>query len=470
MRKALAWLVMLVCLMTATGAGAEIQFLPQVEQWDAALPLEIELSVDVKSHMPFDDDRCAQLNALLKHISLKLNTASAEDALLSRVAVRVDGEEALSMLQRDADGETQMQFSFQPGVTYTGSADALLGTGGEINIFGLDGSEQAWLDDCYAMLDAMRSALDGYQKESTIKTAIKNMGTARKKVTYTIPKADAGKMAEAIASHCPEGELRDFLTKLVFSGQQKLIFWLNADGAMLRVEYAGNCGADESSLRKVSLVWRMRRDDTAVRDILTLKTPAVKGNDYNTLTYERAVTKGKKSKLNYDSEFTYTWKSGKEKTTLSGVVDLVNTPSGDQAKLTGTVTVKQTLPGADTSNSVKIIPSLVIGADNGTPVVSGEVTVQELRGKNVLEDAVITLKAGAGTYLDWPAGDETISVAAMTAQQQTALADGMAHALIVPLVLIPAEDVLYLSADLPDEVWQQIVEAARMTLGEEETR
>ncbi|MBP3636695.1 MAG: hypothetical protein J6K13_03960 [Clostridia bacterium] len=472
MQKVFRLMVLAVlCMCMVFGAAAEIEFLPQVGEWDLSLPLEVELSADVKAHMPFDDDRCAQLNALLKHISLRLNTSFSEDTAWSRVGVRVDGKEAMSLLQQENAAGTQLQFSFQPDAVYQAGAEganALLGVE-QVEIFGLDGGEMAWLDDGYAMLNAMHDSLADYKKEASIKTAIKNMGTARTKITYTVPKADAAKMAEAIAAHCPEGELRQFLTKLVFSGQQKLIYWLNGDGVMIRAEFAGNCGVDENSLRDVSMVWRMRRDDTAIRDDLTLKTPAVKGADYNTLTYMRELVAGKKNKLTYDSKLNYTWKIGKEKTTLAATVDLTNTPSGEDAKLTGTITVKQTLPGEDTSNSVKISPEVTIGTENGTPVVNGTVTVQELRGKNVLEDATIQVDVHAGSFLDTVMEGQAVSLDALTAEQTEALLSSMSGALIPRLALLPVEDTLYLSADLPEDVWQKIVEAAQSALPEEET-
>lgn len=473
MRKVLRWLVMLLlCLCMTSGAMAEIVFLPQIADWNLTLPLEVTLTADVTTHMPFDDDRCAQLNALLKHLSLRLNTSPEENGMWSRVGVRVDEKEALYLIQHEGEDSASLQFSFQPDTVYTAQSDGLnglLGAFTDISIYGLDGGEQAWLEDGYAMLNAIDASLESYKKEAAIKTAIKSMGTARKKITYTVPKADASVMAQAIAQHCPEGELRQLLTSLTYSGQQKLILWLSADGDMLRAEYAGNCGVDGDHLRKVSIVWRMRRDDTAIRDDLTVKTPAVKGTDYNTLNYDREIVEGKKNKVTYESEFTYSWKADGKKTTLSGEVDLTNTPSGEKAELTGTITVKQLLPGEDTSTSVKIKPELTLGSDEGTPVVSGKVTVQELRGKNVLEEAAIGVEASAGSYLDHAFAGAAIDLASMTDEQHTALSEAMSSALLPHLVLLPQEDTLYLSADLPEDVWQRIVEAAQQALPEEVT-
>ena len=53
-------------------------------------------------------------------------------------------------------------------------------------------------------------------------------------------------------------------------------------------------------------------------------------------------------------------------------------------------------------------------------------------------------------------------------QQLLEMTQGLSEAVVPHLVLLPQEDMLYLSADLPQDVWQQIVEAAQSALPEEE--
>lgn len=469
MRKALCWL--LVCLCLVTGASAEIQLVPQMAQWDASLPVEITLSADVKTHMPFDDERCAQLNALLKHVSLRLGTSCDDQAVFSRLAVLVDGHEALRVMQREESDAAQLQLSWQPGVAFSGDADALntlLGMEESAEtLCGFDGEETIWLDDGAEMMSSIGEALEEFGKATSIKTAIKNMGTARKKITYTIPKAQTDVFVKAIAAHCPEGTLKTFLTGLTYSGQQKLILWLTGEGAVIRAEYAGMCGTDENSLRQVSLKWRMLRDEDAIRDDLTLKTPAVKGNDYNTVTVIRELAQGKKKAVTYTLDFSETVRAGKEKSSRSAEVELTSKQEGEANRLTGSLTVKQQLPDADTASSMVIQPDLLVSSDGGTPMVSGVVNVQELQGKKVLEEADVHVEAGAGTFMEWQEADAVRSVADMTENERTDLTEAMASGLVPHLVLLPQEDTLYLSADLPEDVWQRIVEAARSALPEE---
>lgn len=470
MRKTLCWLLVCLCLMT--GASAEFQLVPQVAQWDASLPMEITLSADVKTHMPFDENRCTQLNALLKHVSLRLNTSPDDQGDLSRLAVLVDGHKALQVLQKEEKGAVQAQLSWQPEVTFTGSEDLLQVLLGQkdssIDLCGFTGEETLWLDDGAELMAAVGTSLEEFGKETSIKTAIKNMGTARKKITYTIPKAQTDTFAQAIANHCPEGTLKTFLTGLTYSGQQKLILWLTGEGAIIRAEYAGKCGVDESSLRQVSLKWRMRRDDTAVRDDLTLKTPAVKGNDYNTITVIRDLSQGKT--INYTLDFTETVRVDKKKSSRSAEVELFSETEGGGNRLKGSLMVKQQLPGEDAAMSMLIQPDLLFGNEGDTALVSGVVNVQELRGKAVLEDADVHVQVGAGTLMEWQEKESVRPVAELSEAELNSLMETMAAELVPHLVLLPQEDTLYLSADLPEDVWQRIVEAAQAVLPEEVTQ
>jgi len=472
MRRLLTWLAVILCLCITTGAAAEISLVPQMAQWDASLPMEITLRADVKTHMPFDDDRCAQLNALLKHISLRLNTSQEAGVSLGRVSVRVDDQEALWLAQRQEGESTHLRLSWKPE-TYIASGDAISGLTGEsvtdLSLYGLTGDEQQWLDDGAEMMKSIGDALQKYKKQSSIKTSIKNMGTARTKIVYTVPKGDAEVFAQAVADHCPEGELRSFLTGLTYSGQQKLLLWLDADGNVLRAEYAGKCGAGEDELRNVSLVWRMKRAEDDIRDDVTLKTPAVKGSDYNNLTCARENTADEAGVVALHGKFSYTVRTGNEKSTLSGEVKLTGSPEGDNQRLSGSAMVKQKLPGDDYAAGTVLMPDVLIGSEGATPVVSGTVEVQELQGDQVIEDAVIHLEVSAGDDINWPAGCLVVNTSAMTPDQSAAMLEGMSAALIPRLVLLPAEDTLYLSADLSEDVWQGIVEAARSVLPEEET-
>lgn len=447
MRKALC-LALLFCLCLGM-AAAEPQLVPQLSMWKENRAVDAVLTVDVRTHMPFDDDRCAQLNSLLKHLSLHLQTGSGVD----RAALLVDGTEALWLAQRDGESSPETQVSWADG-TFACSMDALLGAGETIS---LDSWRMTWLEDGVTFVESLAGQLAAYQKEASIKTAIKSMGTARKKVTYTVPKTEVEAFARAVKASGVDG--------MTFTGQQKLILWRSEDGGLLRAEYSGQCGRDADSLRKVSLVWRLRRDEGCIRDEITLKTPAVKGSNYNTLTCSRHVEQDESGSTRWELSYNYTARDEGGKSIRNGDIDLMGTPEGSCTRLTGSAELASTPAGADAKTTLVVLPSLLIGEMDGSPLLSGTVTVQEKRGKSIVEDADVSVQMAAGMPLLWT---ETQAVA-LTPEMQDTLAAGMSAALVKRLVLLPEEDILYLSRDLPAEAWQSIVDAAQTALTKEET-
>lgn len=479
MKRLLAGMVALVwCLALLPGAGAEAVLTPRLALWDDVPAVQMELGADVSVHMPFDEERCGQLNALLKHLTLRLGLIRMEDEEWSRAALCVDGREAVSFAQRQQDGQTALRMSCLPGETFTTrqAVDAssalgmLLGeTGGDMSLFGLDGREEAWMTDAYALVCSLEKPLSAWCKESAVKTSVKNMGTARIKRSYTVPKDQAEEFASALIAACPMGKLGTLLSGLTFTGQQKLTVLLTKDGAPLRVEYTGKCGPDTKQQRQVTLTWRMRRDQSTL-DELTLKSPAVSGTDRNTLTYSRKLAPKKSGGKSYDSKFTYEWVKDRQKTTLSGECSLTCTEKKSGSTLSGSVKIKRQLPDAKSAETVKLTPDLLLTDD---PAVRGTVLAEVYSGSNVIEQAKISVEIMPGETFDWALGENAVSLDSM---DQTSLEElrsrvvsAMGAELIPMLVLLPEEDTLYLSADLPPETWQAIMNAARQALREEET-
>lgn len=468
MRKALRLLLALVlCMVVSTGALAEITLVPQLDEWDESLPLDVTLSADVAVHMPFDDNRCAQLNALMKNLSLHLNSSVAEGETLGRVALQVNDADVAWIIQKENAAETQLRLSWQPDVTYSAVGNALDMVSG-VALEGIPTDKLFWLEEGPALVNNLCDALKDYGKSSSIKTNIKGMGMARKKIIYTVPKADAEFFWDAVADSCPDGSsLGNLLAGMTVSGQQKLIVWRDADGALLRMEYSGKCGSNADSLRQVKLIWRMCRTEEAVRDDISLKTPAVKGADYNTLTLTRNLLQDENGVVTLDGKFSYTVKSGKEKSSFSGEVDLKSKPDGEDTLLSGSVMAKSKQPGDDAASSTVVKPDVRLGSDGKTPFISGKVQVQELYDGHVVEDATISVEVSPGVELTWDDADITVDMDAMDEQQLLDMMQKLPGAVVPHLVLLPQEDTLYLSADLPEDVWQRIVEAAQSVPQEE---
>lgn len=468
MRKIVSFfLALLMALTVAAPSFADAAFLPQLGQWELnALPLELRLAISLDTHMPFDEERTGQLNSLLSHVVMELRYQGLHGETWKELSLLVDDQPALTMTTREAGEEHQLQFSYLPNETFLCQADggqALL-AGASLNLYGLQGDELDLLDDWLIVLENAEIGLPDYMTEKSVSEKVKNMGTAKQKQSFTIPKGDVEGLGELLAGLCPEGEVKTFLSGLIFSGKQSLVLWKNSLGEIIRVDYNGNAGTAEDDLRKVSLTWKLRRDDEQVRDSLTLKTPRVKGSGRDNIVLERTLTQANGTDSSLDITFKYEKVAGSEKTVLSGTVDLECRGKNGQTSLTGSIDVKQQLPGSDTASRTVLTPKLSFSGDTSTPAMEGTVRWETYQGKNIQERADISVQMKATEFFDWELREKAT---ALDEAAMDRILKGAQTALVRRLVLVP--DSLFLSNGLDDDQWQQIVTAAQNALQEEVT-
>ncbi len=481
------WLKRLLCLtmllaMICSLAQAEVSLLPQVSAWQLEKqPLSVTLTANVNAWMPLDDTRTGWLNDLLKHMTLKLGYQQLEGESWSSVDVLVDGTSALTMKQRDGDSESQLLLSAVSGKNYvaatgTDIAGLVLGDSTEVAFAGVDGTELAWLTDAYDLACGLDVALKDYAEEKTIKTAIGKMGTARKKVTYTVPKESAETLAASLSGLCVAGEMQTLISSLVFSGKQQFTAYYTEDGALIKVSYSGECGVDEEHLRKVTLNWSMKRTETEVRDDFTMKSPAVTGKDHNTITFTRLTKEKTDGSVTLESTLKMDTKLDGVKNVLTIDADLKAESEDDgTTMLTGTLSIKNAPEEDEDKTQLVLTPTLSFADASATDrYVDGAVTVEKKAGENlkrVEQSGTIHISVNRGSYFDWELNDTVVDLSAMDETQltavQTEVQSAVATALVRPLVLLPAEDTNYLSADLDEAVWQSIVDAAKAAMEKE---
>lgn len=472
MRRILCGMLAVLCCLTLTASAlAEIAFVPGLKDWTLSeVPLELTVTADVTAYAPFDEDRLPQLTGLMKHLSLRLTRQPLIDETQSTVSVLVDGQEILGLGLQQSEQRTLAQFSVLPNVTYAGDDPlaALLGASAEpMTLLGLDGSETAWLTDGYELLEALESVLAPYMtSESKIKTDIKNMGTARLKQDYTVPKSDAPELTELLLSACPEGRLRELVSQLVFSGKQTMRIYRDADSAPLRVEWNGNCGLSADHLREVKLTWRMRRDDKAYRDEFTLTSPALRGTDRNTLNWSCAITPNKSGQLVLDCSLDYARTADKKKTTMTGSCKLTADTDGGETRVTGEATISRLLPDQSSATTYAFTPDLTFSGDGNMPAIDGTLTVASMNGKKkVLSEATLTLSLHRTEYTAWHMRESTVDLTALDEASLEAVRNQVSRAIsaamIRRLALLPLADLDYLFKDLPEESVQAIINAAQ---------
>ncbi len=481
------WLKRFLCLtlllaMTCSLAQAEVSLLPQVNAWQLEKqPLSVTLTANVNAWMPLDDTRTGWLNDLVKHVTLKLGYQQLEGESWSSVDVLVDGTSALTMKQRDGDSESQLLLSAVSETNYVASADAdiaglVLGDSTGVSFAGIDGTETSWLTDAYDLACGLDVALKDYAEEKSIKTTIGKMGTARKKVTYTVPKESAETLSSSLSGLCVAGKMQNLISSLVFSDKQQFVAYYTEDDALIKVSYSGECGVDAEHLRKVTINWSMKRTDTEVRDDFTMKSPAVTGKDHNTITFTRLTKEKNDGSVTLESTLKVDTKLDGVKNVLTIDADLkTNTEDDGTTMLTGTLSIKNAPDEDEDKTQLVLTPTLRLADASATDhYVDGEVTVEKKAGTNlkrVEQSGTIYISVNRGSYFDWELNDTVVDLSAMDDTQLTNLQaevqSAVATALVRPLVLLPEEDTQYLSADLDEAVWQSIVDAAKAAMEKE---
>lgn len=468
MRQLLCCLIALMFIFALpVCAMAEVSFLPSMtglmlEQ----MPIELTVSADVTAYAPFDDERLPQLTNLLKHLSLRLSWQPLMDEVQSSVSVLVDDQEMLTLgLQKMADS-TMAQFSALPDVSYLDDdpLETLLGVSAEPTVLGVNGSEYAWLQEGYELLNATESALLPFlDDEADVKLNISDMGTARVRQDYTVSADDAPDLASLLCGVCPDGQLKELLARLVFSGKQTLRVYRLENGVPLRMEWNGQCGLSEETLRKVKLVWKLRRDDTAYRDELTLTSPAVKGSDQNKLDWSCLIQPKKNGQITLTGKLTYAVTKEKQKTTLTGSCKLTSTPSDAGNQVTGELTLKRELPGEDSASSLVFTPNLLVSGDANLPSIAGDVTVTAKLGTKVTDEAILHLALQRTTYTAWQMRMQTMDLSLMDEASIELARQELTHAIASQglrcLLQLPRGDLDYLFRDLPEETVSQILNA-----------
>lgn len=464
------FLLLVLCVSVCCSAVAEAVLIPEMNTWDwTSMPMEVSLQADVQCHMPYDETRVQQLNALLGHLTLQLHFQQHSDERWSNMSLFVDEEAVLSMRQREAVDRTEAQFSVSPYATYWWEQDSgvdlgsLLGGSVDAELW-LDGSETSWMNDALQLFDAMSISMPEYLTDKKYLVTVENMGKATRKQTIIVPKSAVSELPELLAGLSPDGELKELLRRMVFAGRQSLTLWRDENGAILRADWTGQAGMTQKDLREVSLVWRLCRSEEQVKDELTLKTPRVQGSGRNNLTIDRVIKQdGDQARM--DMKLVKNTLENGEKTVVTAEFALDRTTIEGRSHVQGEVSIQQQEGDDDDYLKLVLLPDFVMTGTQETPAMDGLVNAAMYQNKKLLEQAKIAFSAEQSDWMLWELRPDQQQVDAANQEAVASqLVKSMAVDLVRRLVLLPGEDTLFLSADLDPEMWKQIVDAAQSAL------
>ncbi len=446
---------LLVCMCCSAALGEEISLLPGVDLtglYRQAVRLDLQLQYD--EYMPLGEERVADLNRLLRHISLRGEAQTAGDTQWERLALRFDGEELFSLTQRtDSAGVAAVASPTDLAwLQLAGSEVSVLPEAGD-PLIGMNGTEWQWYEDLTALVSVtLQDWEEQIKTRKGTNTVVGGYGTTKLVRTLTIAKADTEAWQAYLREHCPEGELRRLLQEVTLSGKQTVTMYTLEDGTLRRLAYTGNAAATDGTTRKVTLIWRTEHTDTRLRDDISFKTPATKGKNRDTVKLSRDQKLTEEGQVQLSLTASHDAVRGKQRTQRGVELNL----TGSGGALNGECTLTRKLSGdLESDEELRLTPDVRVedGALCGT-VAWNALTGGELSSAGRAEVRLESVQP------DWqmPQGVPALTEEAAQAAQET-MTLAIASALVRRAALLPEEDTLFFSRGLSE--WPEIVRRAR---------
>ena len=398
-------------------------------------------SPSYKQIAQFGKERTENLNRLLKHIGISVTL----DGDLSETYLSLDGETVFSYVEKDAGSDMRTVYSFDPDTVYIRNRENGNGFTGflEDHFFSLN----RMLDDLYPVFERSAEAFSAFSKSSAANLNFRGYGKGVRKVTIALPTQYVSEQYPGvIAGLAGTKESRKFLEKLLFNGPQKIILLYDQSDRLLRINYDGEAGLTEDSMRKVSIVWRCTRGEDGKKDNLSLKTPAKKGYDKYNLTYERSIIPAETSGYTADWDLQIDLKEGEIKKKVSFTAAL----SEAENRLDGKIIFQEKQEGLETK--ITVIPALE-KENNG--VYGGTIEIASNSGKIVTSSVTAQVRLSTASEKPVMPGEPETKATGDTDLIQ----DRISSILIRKLLSLPAEDTLFFSTDIPADIWNSILQS-----------
>lgn len=461
--KRLTAICLILLVLMTNAALAEVPFLMHSNGWTwDGVPVDVLLKADVNTHMPFDEDRLAMLTPITDMLSMHLVTGEDEGL----VSVSAMDEELLTMQYKG----NAVQLSSMPGVTYTAEADSmsmLLGadvsSDGVYELLGLDRRGETLITDGRVLLEKITVALAEQGKKAKNTTSISGYGRAAYTMEYSFTANKAENLKTVLLENCPDGWLKEIISGLTFSGKQTIRVHFSQEDTLIRMEYNGSCGLADN-LRTVKLIYKFRHDEEMDKDHIELTSPAKKGKNKNTLTFDRTVQTNKAGARTVTGSFKYTKTKDSVTSVWDGTFGLFNAYTDEADVLTGEFSLEKKLNGAEKVDAITLTPNLTISGTADAPVVLGTLTIEEKYAGRVTEQAVVSIDLKRAEPLIWNETEQKIDLSALDEaallKTQQGVAVSLAEAVVRPLILKLGKDAQWFFRDLSNEVVQSILDAA----------
>ena len=440
--------IIFVIIAIVCHASADGNEMNTILNGEMAFPVKIVMrSPSFMKLSQFGKDRIDGLNRILKHVSIEI----AIDGALSETEIYVDNERLFQFAEKNEGSETKTVYSFDPGSIYQS-------TEGINNSFGLFLDDHFFelnrmLDQMYHMFENAIYAFPELTKESTTAMNYKDYGKAVKKITIQFS-ADCVKNSfpQMIAELCEKEETKLFVEQYHYSGPQKIILMIDQNNNIINISYTGTVGLTEQTLRRISFSWRCLRTENKKQDHVVLKTPSVKGYDKYNMIYERKIDMTEEVRPGISWDLQLDIKDGDEKKKIQynadcGIAD---------KKFSGTIEYTEKQNGQE--HTISIIPEF---KQENTYEYSGTIEITEKKGKIINSSLIcnmdISHSAGINDANIWEDRPENTQGTIVKSEKE-GLQNRIYSIIIRKLLSLPAEDIEFLRQDIPDDLWDSILQ------------
>lgn len=467
-RRLAAMLLVLPLLLTQ--AYAAPAGLPAVDLKEH--PLSITVTADTGEWSPLDKERAGWLHDLVSFHAIRLNLMEG----FSSMVVSVDGSDAFDISLAENKEGTVASTSLLPGRAFSAKV------GGMTALDLLVGRSASGSDDLLPDLNDLQMLNDAEQMVTELqrtakdklvvkkkKSTVAGFGSCVRSLTLTVDEEEANEFGSMLIAACPYGPLMDILTEINYSGDQELVLLTESDGTVHKVTYEGICGED-GNMRRFKIVWLLSRSDKLVKDDLSITMPPASSSGSDVLTFTR--NEQLESKGGFTGKYIFNrsanLRSGKNSVALEAELS-VKPSSDDITAATGVINLDTSGSGeGDQHLAFKLDGSLNTADWTG----SGSLEAKQVAGGHTLKEATLSIQvapcqAAASmepvvpvTALDLMPEDELSTL-------RTELFNAAALQLVSRWMMLPEEGSMYISKDLPDDVWLKLCFAA-LDLTEEE--
>ena len=439
-------LLLLIPMISAAETPLPVQLLTGKDPG----PIRILISKpEVKKLAQFDENRTEQLNKLIRHLSLDLSL----DGNLSSTGILINKEEAFSYLQRDGESGAERIYSFEPETVYAEEKkDTEEPDEDDFTVFLeqiLIGSGRE-MDEYYALFARAPEAFEDRARKEGTELRFSGFGRAIQRVTISFPANYVKEnFPKALADLAEDESLREKINGMTFEGNQKIGLLYDEAGKIVRINYDGKVGRTPEMLRKITLIWKVLREEDHQKDSISLKTPAMTGADKDNMTLERDIDNTDPAAGSYTWDIQIDHRAGKEdKKATRFTADLKRS----EGVISGTMEYSYKRDGKNPK--IRIYPEI---REENEGEYSGTLEFADYSGKIEKNRYLAQVKLQKGEKLQWPEGAAGKAPGAQ-GEETTATPEETAVSLIIrKLFELPEKDLQYFSHEIPEDLWEELI-------------